>query len=95
MSKRVLGAVVMLLLASVVLGQGKYEPNAEQVKDLKIAQQQVVIAQLERDAAQKEFERAMNALLAEGKKVKEANKWPEWVGFNPLNLVFSGTEPKK
>ena len=87
--------LLLVLLGTGAMGQGKYEPNAEQMKDLKIAQQQVVIAQLERDAAQKEFERAMNALLAEGKKIKEVNKWPEEVGFNPMSLVFSAPAEKK
>jgi hypothetical protein len=95
--------MIFLALASGILaGQAAapvspYQPDPEQTKDLKISQQAATIAGYQFQAAQVNYQTAMAALQAEGKKISDENvaklHWPATVGYDINTGTFVDTKP--
>lgn len=67
----------------------KYEPTHEQYLELKVKQQDAIIAQMQFNQAQQSLQQSYVALEAAANAVKKANGWPAEVQFNQQTLTFA------
>lgn len=93
--KVVISAIVALGIALSIIGAlgltkdpPAYKPSELQLARLQVKQKDAQIAQVRLQDAQQRFQAALAELDKEAGAVKEANKWPSNVQFNPDTLSF-------
>jgi hypothetical protein len=78
--------IVTFIMGAQQAPASLYQPTADQAKDLKIAVLTAQNANMQLSQAQQNLQAAYQALVAQGKKIKEENvkalKWPETVEYD-------------
>jgi hypothetical protein len=96
---RVLLAVLMFCFAWIATllaaePATKFLANEVQLLRLQVKQKDAQLAQANLQAAQAKFQQALQDLSNEAERVKQDQKWPSTVVFDPNTLTFSEPEKK-
>lgn len=89
----VVGVVIALLLIAGVIALPQappsYKPSEVQLLRLQVKQRDGWLAQRDMIEAQRRYQQAVAALLAEGETVRKENGWPDALKFDPDKIEFA------